>query len=800
VNTGLPIKHPVIDHLASEHRRRALSEWLALAALAITISVIAITNNWFDRLDVGIYDIGVRTAASVPRDDIVIVAIDDVSISAIGRWPWRRSILADLIDKISAARPRAIGLDIILSESDVQNREDDLKLARSIRSAHNVVLPTLAEVSMGGISVQYRQPLFDAAMGHINLHADSDGIARGVFLVEGTPGNTVNHFALTLANLGYDAKSPNSYRQEVAQQVDPSGWVRSHLIRISFSGPPGAFRQISASYVLDGSVDPKLFSGKTALIGATAGGLGYVIATPLSHDGRNMSGVEILANSLQTLLDDTANVEIPRPLYICLTVLFILITSITSLCTSPRSAFIATITAMVVALGAALLMLSMKHVWFKPATAILVSVFFYAVWSWRRQEAALAFLNSEAERLAQEPSLGTAVNARRFDGNSLETRMAAVVRVTTRLRDLQQFLADGIESLPNATIICTVNGHIFKANRSGVALCPEVLDDLTGMSPPPRVESLISAIFQFPRAGLDYWDQLRSAISEEDFVNTKSQKILDGVELTSRGERQMLLQGVPLRNNRGNVAGIIVSIVDISALREAEMAREETLRFISHDMRSPQTSILALIALQRNPSTVLGHEEFLERIVTFATKTLTLADDFIRHAQASSHNLQLSPVELSVLLLDVADGAWALARTRHIKLNLLINVEPALVLAEPALLLRAIANLVDNAIKFSRGTVYLHLYRSTGQDIVPELAISIVDDGPGISNEDQMRLFQPFVRVGSRGDKDGIGLGLAFVKSVVELHGGRIQIDSNVDVGTTFTILLPETCEVCKRI
>ncbi len=106
------------------------------------------------------------------------------------------------------------------------------------------------------------------------------------------------------------------------------------------------------------------------------------------------------------------------------------------------------------------------------------------------------------------------------------------------------------------------------------------------------------------------------------------------------------------------------------------------------------------------------------------------------------------------------------------------------------LLRQAIANLVDNAIKYtpSGGTVTVGL-----QVLGQEVHVVVSDTGVGIAPEDQVRLFEKFYRIRRRGLEDvpGSGLGLAIVKSIVERHGGRVWVESQLNRGSTFTIALP---------
>ncbi|WP_317851322.1 sensor histidine kinase [Cupriavidus pauculus] len=207
-------------------------------------------------------------------------------------------------------------------------------------------------------------------------------------------------------------------------------------------------------------------------------------------------------------------------------------------------------------------------------------------------------------------------------------------------------------------------------------------------------------------------------------------------------------------------------------------------------MRSPQASILALIDLQSRAERTLPQAELLERIGEHAHRTLALADDFIRLAQAESQNLVFADADLTSLVLDATDELWALARTRGIELKLELDAEGVRLRVAPALLVRAIANLVSNAIKFSPPgePVTIRLHR-----LGPYMAIEVADRGPGIAKDAQARLFRPFSRVHAPASNApaGSGLGLVFVKTVAERHGGRVMLDSAPGEGATFSIWLP---------
>ncbi|GAA0843277.1 CHASE2 domain-containing protein [Cupriavidus pauculus] len=633
---------------------------------------------------------------------------------------------------------------------------------------------------------------------------DADGAARSVFLRE-SDGDAppVWHFAAAMAAFGQASPpSPQSFRHETARRTDSTGWVGEDRLRIPYAGPPGTFARVSVIDVLSGQLGPGYFRDKYVIVGVMATGLGDVLATPVSRNGRGMSGMELIANVLQALRDGTGIVRVPELAGWFATLLPVLLAALAAWMLTPRDALIAVALLVAALIGGSVMLVGSMHLWFAPAAAVFGCLLVYPLWSWRRQEAALRFLSEELARLAREPGL-LAVPAR-ID-HSLDGRMQAVYDMTARLRDMRRFLSDGLESLPEATVICNLDGGILVANRRAVALAPAVLQGINDLPQPaaldnlqafdaygglerPGLPDIIETLFPAPGAGLAYWDALCDALDAAAPVTSSSDS--HGVELATGDDRRYLLHGAPLHGEAGRPAGVIVSLIDITAVRRAERQREQTLHFLSHDMRSPQASILALIDLQSRAERTLPQAELLERIGEHAHRTLALADDFIRLAQAESQNLVFADADLTSLVLDATDELWALARTRGIELKLELDAEGVRLRVAPALLVRAIANLVSNAIKFSPPgePVTIRLHR-----LGPYMAIEVADRGPGIAKDAQARLFRPFSRVHAPASNApaGSGLGLVFVKTVAERHGGRVMLDSAPGEGATFSIWLP---------
>lgn len=774
---------------------RTLAEWLLLTTLVIVLAVLRANSGPNLRLDRTIYDVGIAAQQHPARDDIVIVAIDDASLAAVGRWPWRRAVLADIVDRVAAGGARVIGLDILLVDSDSRHPHDDRVLADSIRRAGNVVLPLLAEPVTTGYRLRYPLAEFAAQAGHINISVDTDGLARHVYLQEGIAGEMADHFAVRLVEFGRPARPVSSFRQEDVTEVGPQGWLRRHRLSIPYVGPPGSFAMVPAVDVLNGKVSPDTFRGKTVLVGAVATGLGDMFSAPLANRGAAIAGVELLANATQALQDGNGIVPLGTGWFWLLTLAPILLGCLAALWLSPRGALIVNAALVVILVFGSVALMRYAGLWFTPVPAALACLVFYPLWSWRRQESALAFLSSEVARLEREPGLPMGQSKPARPGGTLDTRMSALYRMISRLRDLRRFLEDGLESLPDATAICDAEGYLLLANGATHGLAPQTLAALQpAAGVRPALRDVLAEIFVLPQPALDYWERMRAAAARGDTAALDGERV--GVELQARGQRDVLLRAAPLHGDAGVLVGFAISFVDITQVRQAERQREETLRFISHDMRSPQASILALVELQRDPGRALDTPALLDRIQHHAGRTLALADNFIQLARAESEQLRFAEVDLNTILMDAADALWALAHARHVTVRLDIGPEELMLRAEGSLLGRAIANLIDNAIKFSPdGSVVTVRASRIAWAGVPDagLDIAVSDQGPGLSAEEQARLFQPFSRLQQEGRpvREGSGLGLLFVKTVAERHGGRVQIDSTLGSGATFRILLP---------
>lgn len=216
--------------------------------------------------------------------------------------------------------------------------------------------------------------------------------------------------------------------------------------------------------------------------------------------------------------------------------------------------------------------------------------------------------------------------------------------------------------------------------------------------------------------------------------------------------------------------------------------RDDAMDFLSHDMRSPQASILALLELYRAEHGALT--PLLERIATHATHSLELSDGFLHLARAQSESRQFEMVDLNEMLTAAVDQLWEKAVAKGCRIDIEVPETSLACFADRLLLTRLVTNLLDNALKYGPSA-------STVRCILTEtregLLIGVEDEGTGIPARESDRVAERFVRLpsGVINEVGGFGLGLAFVNFTAAKHRGRV-IMSRTKRGFMIGALLPK--------
>jgi PAS domain S-box-containing protein len=414
-------------------------------------------------------------------------------------------------------------------------------------------------------------------------------------------------------------------------------------------------------------------------------------------------------------------------------------------------------------------------IWFPPGAALIGIILVYPLWGWRRLQAMSAFMQSELGELEREGEIvPLSLNPDR--GSDLVGRQSAALgSAIDHLRDLRRFVSDSLEHLPDPMFVTDTVGTVTMANHrieeylgpklKGTAL-KSLLDRIVAPAHRRNVDEYLREIEREPVS------------DQQPFVRFVSP---DG--------SHFVMRSAPVVNDDDVHVGQIHYLADISALAQAESDREEALQLLSHDMRSPQSAIIALLP-------TVPDKDVSRRIEGHARRTIALAQDFVDVARMGESPFEGADVLLANLAHDIADNLWPLAREREVTIEVIDQSDSAFVLAEPDSLSRAITNILDNAVKFSPlgGSIHVTTRRISDAD-VNMIELTICDDGPGIDPELLPRLFTRFAAQSAPDARiKSSGLGLTYVRAVAERHGGKVWAENGAK-GACFHLRLPEAVD-----
>jgi two-component system phosphate regulon sensor histidine kinase PhoR len=243
---------------------------------------------------------------------------------------------------------------------------------------------------------------------------------------------------------------------------------------------------------------------------------------------------------------------------------------------------------------------------------------------------------------------------------------------------------------------------------------------------------------------------------------------------------------------------LLLTFDDRTPLRRVEEMRADFVANASHELRTPLAALLGFIETLQGPAKndPAARERFLEIMRKQAARMARLIDDLLSlsRIELNAHLRPSTPVELASIVRQVVDGLQTLARDRNVEINVSAPPEPLVVLGDRDELIRALENLVENALKYGEAGKRVDIaIRRVPTPSGEEARISVRDYGPGIAPEHLPRLTERFYRVDVADSRaqGGTGLGLALVKHVLNRHGGRVAIESVPGSGATFTVQLP---------
>ncbi len=341
-------------------------------------------------------------------------------------------------------------------------------------------------------------------------------------------------------------------------------------------------------------------------------------------------------------------------------------------------------------------------------------------------------------------------------GDAFNRMGSDLAAAQARLDSERQRLAVTIESLGDGLILCESDGTVAAVNPRAVELVPE-------LRPGRRADGLASPL---PAVG--------EALRGEVIVERPG-----GITLAITAARL------------GVGEGVIWTVRDVTGRARLERAKTEFVATASHELRSPLTSIKGYAELLSSSEGLSARQaEFLQIIALSANRLTDLVNDLLDVAKIEAGNVELyrRPTDLREVVRESVELIRPRLNDKHQSLELDVGQAVPQALVDPGRVRQIVTNLLTNA----------HLYTGEGGKIAVSvrsgpggLTIAVKDTGRGMDATERARVFERFYRGEGPRSERGTGLGLAIVKSLVDLHHGRVDLESQPGVGTTFTVTLP---------
>ncbi|MBT6579160.1 MAG: CHASE2 domain-containing protein [Cellvibrionales bacterium] len=858
-------------------------------AIASIIAALASVFNWFSSIDTAYYDFILKKNLLDYPDDIIIVAIDEASIERLGAWPWDRSYHAELLSWIKKAD--AIVFDLIFAEPQQESLAEteqaltsDQQFAKALRLSKNVILPVFIEELRSRGELREVMPISlysDAAagLGHAHVDYSYNGVARGLYLREGLGRPYWSHLSLVLTDmLGETPEKLSGKRSNITETTSPFVIYRDYYNSLRFVGPSRTIYRVSYIDVLDGLVEPEHWQGKRVFIGATAKGLGDDVPTPLGA----LPGVEFNVNAYQSLRLNASISEVNLFLHAAISAAIVACLAFLFSRLTPARFLIMTFIAIVGLSGLTVVNLLLLDFWFSPVASILAILVFYPLWSWRRIEIALKFLQKELSVLRQSSPIIA------FDLQELKVCLKKLTDIGV-INDwsLKEQAMDSNNAWPKVSYF---NGGVmtdfhyqsqsFRLKIDGgekddqcISIMSAILSDLSLKEVLPvdsyeLVEKTVEEIYSIKNVAKKAQLRMNKSMAElqdavmvadaagkiiftnenfrslffDSFLGRSVIDLQDSIsayawlgilrilmhdqervyqEIQTTGKRCLLCQAAIIVDQQVANDTLVFVFTDVTQLRDLERGKNEALAFLSHDMRSPIVSLISLIESYRINNADMNDTkvEFMEQIEYFARKNLKYSEDFLQLSRAE--NISRDVFQL-VDMHGVIDGAYSqvygFSSYKNVDVIIDRTDEDCWVSGDVHLIERAVTNILYNAVQHtpSGNKVTIRLYAQQGIHVV------VSDTGVGIANELIPHLFEPYFRArkkqqdqsdynrsqvgvfqndlpqeappeistATHGAKS-YGLGLSFVHTVVERHGGSIHVESVLDKGTSFLLKFP---------
>ncbi|MEH6447601.1 MAG: CHASE2 domain-containing protein [Oleispira sp.] len=838
-----------VSHTSSSLLKSTIDWQLILFGLVILVLVnFNQWQSWTQALDFSLYDNHIRALPTFADEEIIIVEIDEQSLSLLGDWPWPRSYHGQMIDLLTQADVGVIAYNVVFSNADIYS-ENDQALARAIEKSGRTILPLYFDRLIKKEDVTEVLPAESfrqyAGLGHVNSYLDDDGTLRSIRLVEPFLDRQWPHFAF--ASYLFDRPYSPLINQGLKEAYIP--FVNQN-----------DFQRVSFVDVLTGLVPLEVLSQRAVFVGVTATSIGDPLLTPVDDSGRQSPAVDINANVYQALKQNQL-IQLLPPL-IGLLINTCLIMALLYLL--PRLSGLQQLLMILVGITCLWFLsyaLLKQGYWYRSVGLMLALVIIPFIWNLLRLSRLFRYFRQQIKQLKQqqvketfnlpgrgllkneseldallslmqieqyclfasevtdpEPTLSIvkyfAINIDRQEKNlaiyfdeftELEHRKVSLL---LQLLDVEEAVtAVNTDDNPVAmdvfsnqlSLINTfqqqlaISHSLFEASIEGIS-SGILVSDLTG-----RVLFSNPALSDLTNANITEVKDLLPSIKllNKDWVTVLREVILLQQPLTFEGnanDKDLSISVRCIDGQQGLAPLLVFNITDITAIKQANRSRNEMIDFLSHDLRSPMASLQAMVSQTRGLKEDSSNlTDIIDKVDHYSQRGLDFAEQFLALAKVEAEeDIQWYELDLYSVSQNAMDSLYHQAQEKSIKMSL-ESIDECWVMSNGDLLERIILNLLSNAIKYSpaHSNIILTISLQESSSTRQQFKIEITDQGPGIPLDLMSDLFKPYQRGRDENTQQakGIGLGLRFVDVALKRLNSQVNFDSSAS-GTTFYFYL----------
>ncbi|MBB5390561.1 MULTISPECIES: CHASE2 and HATPase_c domain-containing protein [unclassified Herbaspirillum] len=740
-----------------------------MTALLSIVAVLPMTEAVFAPLD-RLYRQSVATnAIHSGLSQTAVIIIDKKTVDALGAGKcFINYSHAQVLDRLQGAA--SVVLDLVIpcaGESEKVLVDAIARRGRVVLPVH--ILPHTLEPEIAQFPAQELQAAA-AAVGQRAIVIGSDHLVQGILPYVKLPGTGAElpHIVLQAIRQAGMALPFGDVRDYIQNSVSRLGQVKQGVLSV-FMPPRIDVDRYSYIDVLQGRVPDTAWKGRIVYIGDGVSDSAGTFNLSLDP-GTRVRGTEASAMLTEALLDGhvlrnpsfLVKFAVNAGVLVGMLLICVLLTG------WPMYAM-AVIWLALFTFGELAFLLYWRY-WFSPGAVIAGCCCIFGLCGWQRAHGWRNFLNDEYAVLKGKIGTGrfaAMAPAPQQDAVTFVDEQKAVAQVMQQIWGWQSGYIEMIETLPYA---------VFVEERGQLVLCNE------------KGRILLESLGIHATAPIRYPPDLANVLQE--IVEAKVGGTVRSFERELNGRMRMVIVTPFMNGERYDSDASMISVVDIHDIHSAAQSDRLTLRHMAHDLRSPLATVLSLLE-ERLKAGVAADPSLFENIHKLVDYSLSVAQNFTQLSQAGHLDRSTYvPVSVNDLVSEAVDHAWHQALAKKIEIDAPAVSDELFICGNRHMLLRALANLLDNAIKYSGNGTVIAIGLST---MAGQVRISVRDQGIGIPEAAIPRLFEPFFQVdGGHGDPSrGVGLGLPFVMEVVRQHDGEVDVESTPDAGSCFTISFP---------